>query len=162
MVNIESQRISACQKNVDAQVEFEFIDEKWVFNVTLNNILVPVEDVLDVSSQENSSTLRQSLRFDDVGASLTLLHTFVVVPKLAELQRNRPCFGKEVILLRKVLAHGHESQTKQIFPCEDEYTWKMVNFLMQIHAEECIWLYFSISPPNVPVSRAFILLNNPP
>jgi hypothetical protein len=50
MVNIESQRISACQKNVDAQVEFEFIDEKWVFNVTLNNILVPVEDVLDVSS----------------------------------------------------------------------------------------------------------------
>ena len=109
MVNIKSQRVSACQKNVNAKVEFQFIDEKWIFYVTLNDVLVPVEDVLDVSSQEDTSSLRQCLRLDDVGASLTLLHTFEVMSKLAELQRDRPCFGKEVILFWKLLTHGHKS-----------------------------------------------------
>ena len=37
----------------------------------------------------------------------------------------------------------------------------MVDFLMEIHAKECIWLYFSIGPPNIPITRPFILLDNP-
>lgn len=48
MVNIQSQRVSACQENVDAEVELQPVDEQWVFNVTLDDVFVSVEDVLDI------------------------------------------------------------------------------------------------------------------
>ena len=37
----------------------------------------------------------------------------------------------------------------------------MVNFLMQLHPEEGIGVYFPISPPDIPISGPWFSLNNP-
>lgn len=48
MVDIEPEGVSACEEDVDAEVELELVDEKRVFNITLDDVFVSVEDVLDV------------------------------------------------------------------------------------------------------------------
>lgn len=85
MVYIEPQGVGACEEYVDAEVELELINEKGVFNVTLDDVFVSVEDVLDITSQEDTPSLRKCLRLDDVGACLALLYALVVMAKLAEL-----------------------------------------------------------------------------
>ena len=68
---------------------------------------MPIYDILNVTSQKDASSLRQSLRLDNVSSGFASIYRLIVVPELAELQRNCPGFRKEVILLWKVLFHGH-------------------------------------------------------
>lgn len=57
MVDIQSQGVSACQKDIDAQVKFESIDEQGVFDVTLDYVFVAIQNVLDVTGQEDTPSL---------------------------------------------------------------------------------------------------------
>ena len=56
-----------------------------MLHIPLDDVLVPVDDILDVASEEDSSSLRQCFGFDDVCASLSPIDGLVVVPELAEL-----------------------------------------------------------------------------
>lgn len=57
MVDVESERVSTCKENIDPEIKFELVDEKRVFNVTLDHIFVPIQDILNVSSKKDSSSL---------------------------------------------------------------------------------------------------------
>lgn len=105
--------------------------------------------------------MREGFRFDDVGACFAFFDALVVVSKLAELQGDGPSFREEVILLREVFAHAHKSQPKQVLPGQDVDTWEVVDLLMEIHAEQGIGLYLSISPPHVPIPTSLTLLDYP-
>lgn len=58
MIDIQPQGISSCEEDVDTEIELELVDEQRVFYVTLDDIFVAVEDVLDVASQEDAPALR--------------------------------------------------------------------------------------------------------
>ena len=57
--------------------------------------------------------------------------------------------------------HAHEAKAKEILSGQNVYAGEVIDLLMQIHPKKSIWLYFSISPPDVPVPYPLILLNNP-
>jgi hypothetical protein len=58
VIDVQSQRVSASQEHVDSQIELQLVDKERIFDVILDYIFVTVENVLDVASQEDSSTLR--------------------------------------------------------------------------------------------------------
>jgi len=60
-----------------------------------------------------------------------------------------------------VLFHRHQPKAKQIFTRQDVDPWEMVNFLVEIHAEESVGLYLAVCPPNIPISAALFLLYDP-
>jgi hypothetical protein len=60
-----------------------------------------------------------------------------------------------------ILLHGHQTKSEQIFASQDVDPWKMVDFLMQIHAKKSVRFYLSISPPYIPIARSLIFLDDP-
>ena len=94
-----------------------------------------VDDILDVASEEDSSSLRQCFGFDDVCASLSPIDGLVVVPELAELQGDGPGVGEEVILFGVVLLHGHKVKSQEVLVGQDVDAWEVVDALVQVHPE---------------------------
>ena len=135
MVNIEAERVSPRQQDIDPKVKLELFNKKGVFNIPLNDILVAIDNVLNIPGQKNASSLWQSLRLDNVSASVAFGQIFVVMPKLAELHRNCPCFREEVKLIGMMVLHCHEVQPKQVLVCEDINPREMVDTLMKMHPE---------------------------
>lgn len=85
VINVEPEGVGACHQHVDAQIELEFIDQKWIFDILLDHILITVQNILDVPSQKDSSPLGKSFGFHDIRPGLALLNAFIVLPELAEL-----------------------------------------------------------------------------
>lgn len=81
--------------------------------------------------------------------------------ELTELKRKSPGFREKVVLFRVKLLHSHKPQAEQVFPCQYKDSRIMVDFLLQIHSEQGLRLYLSVSPPQIPVAPAFFSLNHP-
>lgn len=50
VIDIESKWICSSHEDIDPKIEFELIDKKWIFDILLDNILIAVEDIFDISS----------------------------------------------------------------------------------------------------------------
>lgn len=50
VIDIESKWVCSSHKDIDPKIEFELIDKKWIFDILLDNILIAVEDIFDISS----------------------------------------------------------------------------------------------------------------
>lgn len=103
----------------------------------------------------------ESLGFDDVCPRLAPFYAFIIMPELTKLQGNSPSFREEVVLFGVVLLHSHQAQSEEVFAGQDVNAWKMVDLLVKIHTKKSVWLYFSVGPPDVPISRTFYFLYNP-
>ena len=57
MVNIEAERVSPRQQDIDPKVKLELFNKKGVFNIPLNDILVAIDNVLNIPGQKNASSL---------------------------------------------------------------------------------------------------------
>ena len=75
----------------------------------MDDIFVAIQYILDVSGEEDSSSLGKRLGFHYVGSGFAFFDVLVVLSELSELQRDGPCFWEEVVLFWEVLLHGHES-----------------------------------------------------
>lgn len=49
------------------------------------------------------------------------------------LDGEHPCHGKEIVLIRKLLAHTHESSTEEVLSGKVVHAGKVVDFLMKFH-----------------------------
>ena len=49
MIDVEPERVGARHQYVDTQVELESINEKWVLDIALDDILMSVDDIFDVA-----------------------------------------------------------------------------------------------------------------
>jgi hypothetical protein len=161
VIDVQPQRVSARQQNVDPEIELEPVDQQRVFYVLLHDVLVAIEDVFDVAREEDSSPLGKGLRLNYVSTYFSLLHTLVIVSKLTELQRNRPGLREKVVLLRVILLHGHQPQSEEVLTGQDVYSREVVDFLMQVHAKEGMGFNFPVCPPEVPVTDSLLLLHHP-
>ncbi len=52
-------------------------------------------------------------------------------------------------------------QPQKIFPRQHIYSRKVVDLLMQVHAVQCVGLNLSVGPPDVPVTGALFVLDDP-
>ena len=109
MVDIKTKGIGSGHEDVNSEIKFEFINEEGVLDVPLDDVFVAIDDVFDVSGQEDTFALWKCLGFHDVGAGFAFFDAFVVVSELAELHGDGPGLGEEVVLFGEVFFHGHES-----------------------------------------------------
>lgn len=161
VIDIQSEWICPSHEYVDSKIKFELINKQWIFDILLDDILIAIENIFDISGEKNASALRQCFRLYDVRPGLSFFDALVVLAKLAELQGDGPGFRKKVVLVWVILFHSHESKSEEIFPRKNINAGVVIYFLMKVHAIEGLRFYLSISPPDIPISCSFLPLNEP-
>lgn len=96
---------SASDEHVEAQVELEIIDQVWLVNVFLGNVMLIGLDPLVAPGQENANALTIELRFHNEGLRPVPIELFLEAFGVAG---NHPSRGEEIVLRWQCFLHQRQ------------------------------------------------------
>lgn len=142
LVDIEAKRADSAEQNVNSKVEFKAVNQKRTSDVLLDDIVASVSHFFNFLGQKYSPPLAICFWLDDKSSFLVVK----LLAKFAELGRQQPCFGEEVIMLGCSAVHIHEAEPKEIFPREHVNAREMAHLLVQLKLYQEIRLNMMVSP----------------
>lgn len=96
-------------------------------HIPLSDIVIVGIDVVNISSEENTSSLTASLWFYNEGSGLAL---HKLVSEVAIFSRQQPCLRKKLEFIKELLSHLHKIPTQMVLAGERVHTWKVIDFLV--------------------------------
>ena len=145
--DVDPQRIHTSNQHVYPQIELQTVDQVRPTQIPLNYAVLSRIYILKLSCQKYAFSLRQRLRFDDVGSGLAFGFVVVVGFELLIVSREVPGEGKEVEVFWTFLSHSHKVFSQQVFSGEGVHAWEVVYFLVVFHFHEYFGSDLPVSPP---------------
>ena len=108
MEHVQPHGVGSAQQHVDSQIELQTIQEVGSGQIALDDVVLAVLEVVQLSGEEDASPLAVGLRLDDVGPALPLGFGVEVAPELCVLEGKHPGQGEEVVLLGEVVSEVHQ------------------------------------------------------
>lgn len=136
-MDVDPQGAQAVDKDIDAQVVLQIIDEVWLVQILLDHVATVscalLHDSLAVTREVDALTLREPVRFDDV--CLLLFQWFAIrivelFSKVARLLRQDPGPGKEIVFFGIGPLHLHQVPRQVVLPGEYVDAWVLVDLLV--------------------------------
>jgi hypothetical protein len=121
IINKNSQRICPSNQHVNPQVELESLDQEGLAHVPLDDTLFIFQLLnksmvtVDVSGEEDASTLATGFRLTNEGLGFALLSIIVVLFEVGEFCGQAPSDGEEVVVLWELLSELHEAFAEEVF-----------------------------------------------
>ena len=110
LVEENAQGVNAAEQNVDAQVEFQLVDQEWLVEVSLDHVVLVWVKVLKVSRQEDAPALRCRLWLRDESLAIRFPPLLCLIAKLllefAELCWQQPRLREELVVFGVDVLHA--------------------------------------------------------
>ena len=155
LVEEDAQGVHTAQQHINAQIEFQFVYQEWLMEISLDYVVLIWIKVFQVPRQENTSTLRCSFGLGDESLAIGFPSLFGLISELllkfTKLCWQQPGLWKELVLFWKNSRHSLQISRQVVFTREGIHAGEVIDSLVGFHSIQFVDLHCSIRPEKVPL-----------